>query len=187
MTASPRTHYDRVAIALHWLMALLLIGMLVLGEDMMEVEKELGEGGDELPFSLVGLHINIGFAILILTVIRIAWRLVSPPPPLPTTMKKWEKTAAAIVYGFFYILMIGLPVTGWFALPVFLAKHHDITGLTLFGLMDYPLAPAIPLKTIILHKLGSNVALALLGLHVLAALKHQFVDDNKIFARMIPQ
>jgi cytochrome b561 len=52
--------------------------------------------------------------------------------------------------------------------------------------MDFPLAPAIPIKTIILHKLGSKIALALLALHVLAALKHQFIDDTKIFSRMMP-
>lgn len=96
-----------------------------------------------------------------------------------------EKTAS-LIYGLFYLLMIGLPLTGWFALPVFLARHTDVTGLTLFGLLDFPLAPAVPIKTIILHKLGSKIGLALLALHVLAALKHQFIDDTKIFSRMMP-
>lgn len=187
MTATPRTNYDSVAIILHWLMAILLIGMLLLGEDMMEVKKEIAEDQGTGAFSLVNLHINIGIAILILSVIRIAWRLANPPPALPDTVKPWEKKLATIIYGLYYVMMIGLPITGWLGLPSFLARHPQVVGLNLFGLMDYPLAPAIPIKVIILHKLGSNVALVLLGLHVLAALKHQFVDDTKIFSRMMPR
>jgi len=186
MTTTSRTTYNRVAIILHWLMAILLIGMLLLGEDMMEIEKEVGEDHGAGGFALINLHVNIGIAILILTVIRIAWRIVNPPPALPDTVKSWEKKLATITYGLFYVLMIGLPLTGWFALPGFLARHSEVAGLNLFGLMDFPLAPAVPIKTIILHKLGSKIGLALLALHVLAALKHQFVDDTKIFSRMIP-
>jgi len=187
MTAVPRTNYDRVAIILHWLMAILLIGMLLLGEDMMELKKGISEETGAGTFALINLHINLGIAILILSVIRLAWRIANPPPALPETVKPWEKKLATIIYGLFYVMMIGLPITGWLGLPSFLAKHPQVMGLNLFGLMDFPLAPAIPIKVIILHKLGSNVALALLGLHVLAALKHQFVDDTKIFSRMMPR
>jgi cytochrome b561 len=186
MTTTPRTTYDRVAIILHWLMAILLIGMLLLGEDMMEIEKEIGEDHGEGGIGLINLHVNIGIAILVLTVLRIVWRIANPPPTLPDTVKPWEKKLATITYGLFYVLMIGLPLTGWFALPGFLAKHSEVVGLNLFGFMDFPLAPAVPMKTIILHKLGSKIALALLALHVLAALKHQFIDDTKIFSRMMP-
>ena len=167
-------------------MAILLIGMLLLGEDMMEIEKEVGENHGAGAFSFVSLHINLGMAILILTVIRLAWRIANPPPPLPETVKPWERKLAGLTYILFYVLMIGPPLTGWFAFPGFLAKHADVTGLSLFGVTDFPMAPAIPVKTIILHKLGSKIGLALLALHVLAALKHQFIDDSKIFARMMP-
>ena len=186
MTQTHRTTYDRVAIILHWLMAILLIGMLLLGEDMMELKKDVGEDHGAGGFTFVNLHINIGIAILILTLIRIAWRIMNPPPALPDTVKPWERKLATITYGLFYVLMIGLPLTGWFALPSLLARHPEVTGLNLFGVMDFPLAPTIPVKTIILHKLGSKIALALLALHVLAALKHQFMDDTKIFSRMMP-
>lgn len=186
MNATPRTNYDRVAIILHWLMAILLITMLLFGEDMMEAGRELGEDhGANDALWLTNLHVNLGAAIMILTVIRLAWRLANPPPLLPATVKPWEQRASGIVYALFYILMVGLPITGWFALPAFLAKHPDLANLSLFGLASYPLAPALPIKIVILHKLGSKVALALLALHVLAALKHQFVDDSKIFSRMM--
>lgn len=91
MTTTSRTTYNRVAIILHWLMAILLIGMLLLGEDMMEIEKEVGEDHGAGGFALINLHVNIGIAILILTVIRIAWRIANPPPALPDTVKSWEK------------------------------------------------------------------------------------------------
>ena len=187
MTDTPRTTYNRVAIILHWLMAILLIGMLLLGEDMMELKKDVTEDQLAGATSLINLHINLGIAILVLSVIRIAWRIANPPPALPDTVKPWEKKLATIIYALFYVVMIGLPITGWFALPVFLARHSQVVGLNLFGLMDFPLAPAVPFKTIILHKLGSKIGLALLALHVLAALKHQFVDDTKIFSRMMPR
>ena len=186
MTDTPRTTYNRVAIILHWLMAILLIGMLLLGEDMMELKKDVGEDHGAGGFTFVNLHINIGIAVLILSVIRLAWRIANPPPALPDTVKPWEKKLASITYSLFYLVMIGLPITGWFGLPGFLAKHPDVMGLNLFGVADLPLAPALPIKTIILHKLGSKIGLALLALHVLAALKHQFIDDTKIFSRMMP-
>jgi len=91
MTTTPRTTYDRVAIILHWLMAILLIGMLLLGEDMMEIEKEIGEDHGEGGIGLINLHVNIGIAILVLTVLRIVWRIANPPPALPDTVKPWEK------------------------------------------------------------------------------------------------
>jgi len=91
MTTKPRTTYDRVAIILHWLMAILLIGMLLLGEDMMEIEKEIGEDHGEGGISLINLHVNIGIAILVLIVLRIVWRIANPPPALPDTVKPWEK------------------------------------------------------------------------------------------------
>ncbi len=187
MTQTHRTTYNRVAIILHWLMAILLITMLLFGEDMMEAGREHAENaGASDALWLTNLHINLGAAIMILTIIRLAWRLANPPPPMPASVKQWEQRAAGLVYGLFYILMIGLPITGWFALPAFLAKHPELADLSLFGLTAYPVAPALPIKIVILHKLGSKVALALLALHVLAALKHQFIDDSKIFSRMMP-
>ena len=124
MAAAARTRYDAVAMSLHWFIAVLLIFMLFLGEDLMEEEDG---------FEVIGpsLHVSIGSIILVLSLIRLAWRLFNPPPAYPTGMAPWERMAAKATHLFFYVLLIGLPLTGWLATPKFLREegaNHEPHG-----------------------------------------------------------
>ena len=83
-------------------------------------------------------------------------------------------------------LMIGLPLTGWLAFAEFLKEVPAMSGVTVFGLFPVPAAPLIGKLASGAHSLGSNVAMVLVILHVLAALKHQFIDRDSIFRRMMP-
>jgi cytochrome b561 len=169
--------YDRLAMSLHWLIALLLIPMLFAGEELMENEGS----GTFLP----SVHVSIGLAVLVLSLIRLGWRFAHPAPPPPAGTAAWELTAARIAHALFYVLMIGLPVTGWLGLPHFLWEEPSLAGLTAFGLA-VPVAPELGVPAGALHNIGSKVAIALLILHVAAALKHQFINRDEVLARMLP-
>lgn len=178
MPASVRTRYDTVAMSLHWLIAALLIFMLFFGEELMD-EKDGGAFGPSL-------HVSIGSAILLLSVFRLVWRLINPPPAYPATMAPWERMASTATHVLFYVLLIGIPLTGWFATPKFLSEEGAVAGLTLFGAFPLPAAPSLGLPMKGIHELGSNLGIALLALHVLAALKHHFINRDDVLRRMLP-
>ena len=116
MTETSR--YSAVAIALHWAIALGILGMIWLGWNMDNNE------------SLFQLHKSIGITILMLTIARIVWRVMNPVPPLPAEMKGWEKTLSSAVHYAFYGLMILMPLTGW--LVVSTSYEFDIATV-IFG------------------------------------------------------
>ena len=177
--AAAKTKYDTVAMGLHWLIAALLIFMLIFGEDLMEA----GEGGGSLAPSV---HVSIGSAILALTVLRLVWRLANPPPAYPAGMARWEQMASKAVQVLFYMLLIDIPLTGWLAMPRFLSEEAAMTGITIFGAFPVPGAPSLGLPMRGIHELMSNLGIALLTLHVLAALKHHFINRDDVVRRMLP-
>lgn len=173
----PRTKYDVVAMALHWVIAILMIVMIFFGEDLMEED-----GGMLLP----SLHVSIGATVLVLSVLRLLWRVMNPPPPLPAGMAPWEHTVSKLTHVLFYVLMIGLPLTGWLAFPEFLREEASMSGVNIFGVFGVPLAPNLGELPKVIHEIGSKVAMVLVFLHVVAALKHQFIDRDGVLRRMLP-
>lgn len=177
MTQSSR--YSAVAIALHWAIALAIVGMIFLGWNM---------DGDE---SLYQLHKSIGITILILTIARIVWRLMNPPPPLPAEMKPIEKTASHLVHLGFYGLMLAMPLTGW--LLVSTSYKFDVPTV-LYGLVSWPDLPGVGFlanedgheAVEFVHSKLAWVAIVLLGLHVAGAIKHEFDGGEGVLKRMLP-
>ena len=179
-TASPR--YSRVAINLHWVMAVLILGVIAVGFLMTQ---------DWLPhrFTVIQWHKSFGICVLVLSLMRLIWRLTHKPPALPGGMKIWEIWAAKLTHIGFYVLMIGVPLLGWAMvsaspLPIenkifFLIPIPDMPGVTASKgaterLKDF-------------HEIGAKLILLLFVLHVGAALKHHFVAKDGILARMIPK
>lgn len=180
-----RNRYTNVAIILHWLIAAAIIFQMVLGWRLGDVPK------GATTYALFQLHKSIGFTILFLSLARLAWRFMHTPPALPSHMKAWEKTASHLVHIAFYVIMIGLPMTGW--LLVSTSKINIPT--VLFGVMSMPHLPflselAVTTKATLNdaagagHGLLSLLTCLLLLLHVGAVLKHQVIVKDDIFARM---
>jgi cytochrome b561 len=94
--------------------------------------------------------------------------------------------AAKAMHLLFYVLLIGIPLTGWLATPKFLSEEGAMMSLTLFGAVPLPGAPNLGLPMKGFHELGSNLSIALLALHVLAALKHHFINRDYVMRRMLP-
>jgi cytochrome b561 len=182
--------YTGVAIALHWLIAIMLVSMVFFGWYMEDLKHALMDGGSvtlaEVQFAY-NAHKTAGMIILALSVTRLLWRLTHKAPGMPDGMKPWEKTIAHGTHMAFYILMIGMPIGGMVA-----ASAHTFPTL-LFNNPDLVL-PKLPVPQTeefeelagSVHGAGGWPILILTGLHAAAALKHQFVDKDGLLARMLP-
>ncbi len=180
--------YNAVAMSLHWLIAALLIANIGIAWYFNTLTG--------LPkIAPTQLHKSIGITVLLLSLLRLGWRLVNPPPPLPVSVQGWERWAARATYALFYLVMIGLPLSGWAMVSA--SKFIHIYPITLFGIVQWPAIG--PLTTLadprmhqahklfeLTHGLLGKLAYALIVLHVLAALRHQFIKRDEVLARMLP-
>lgn len=215
MTATainPRSErYTTVAITLHWVIAAAIVGMIAGGMYMVNLTHTLEtnraligaigyEGPSAEQLSAMGgqiewlyqFHKSVGITILILTIARIIWRVMNPPPALPADMKRLEKTASHAVHMGFYFIMIALPLTGWLYSSV--STKLDIP-IVLFELISWPDIPFVEgLKTDAAsglvrnsHEILGKITIALLLLHVAGAIKHEIGADEGVLKRMIPR
>ncbi len=170
--------YTRTAVALHWLIALLIFGVFPLGVYM----SDLPLSPDKL--RLYSYHKWIGMSVLLLAVLRLLWRLRYPPPPLLPGMPRWQEIAAHAVHHSLYLLVLAVPLSGWLMSSAlgFSVVWFGVLPLPDLIAKDKPLGDA--LKAV--HE-SLNYALLLLVLaHVGGALKHQFMDRDGTLARMLP-
>ncbi len=186
--AATSSRYNSVALVLHWLIAALILTNIALAwrfDGLHGFDKD----------TLVQLHKSIGISILILSLARLGWRLASPPPPLPQDMNAMEKSVARAVHGLFYVVMIGMPLTGW-ALSSASPLIH-IRPITLFGLIPWPAIGALthlpPAQMTSAHNVATaahhllaKLAYGMIVLHVAAAMRHQFLLRDKVLLRMLP-
>ncbi|WGM48194.1 Cytochrome b561 [Brevundimonas sp. NIBR10] len=176
--AEPRNRYSAVSLAFHWGLALMILAQVLL-----ITAHEATEGPISREF--VQSHKALGLTILVLTLARIGWRIANPAIPLPAGTPKWQALAAKATHVLFYVLLIGLPLGGW------AASSAGGRAIEWFGLFNWPLLPLPQSRDLAgtfmdMHEAGVKVLYVLLALHVLAALKHQFVDRDNVLHRMIP-
>jgi len=185
MLNSP-ARYGAVAMTLHWLIAAAIIGMLILGKYMHELDDN-----DPNKFALYQLHKSTGITILTLSVLRLVWRLVNVVPPLPAHMPAWERWAAHASHFLLYFFTIAIPLSGWamvsaspLGVPTIWYRVFEVPHLPgLQGLEDQEGVEESLEET---HELLGNLLIVLLIVHVGAALKHHFWDRDSVLRRMIP-
>lgn len=179
-TRGGRDRYSTVAIVLHWVIALLIISNLILAE--------VAEGlrGAERG-SLMGPHMAIGITVLALSIAMIVWRITHAAPPLPDSLKPWERILSRTVHALFYLLIVAVPLAGW----LLVSSHDGADGVDYFGLFRVPALPVGASErgheiAELVHKNLGGAFIYLIALHVLGALKHQFLDKMPYFHRMWP-
>lgn len=177
--------YATTSIALHWTIAALIVGNIalgVIGRDAHPPEK----------FEILGYHKSIGLTILMLSILRLAWRISHRPPALPASMPRWERGLAHGVHAGLYVIMIGLPLSGWIAVTTAvpaLPIHY-------FGIAPWPYFPFVRelgadqlakahLGFTLTHATLGKITLGLLALHIAGALKHMITRDGVVW-RMVP-
>lgn len=171
------SRYSTVAIVFHWVIAVLLIANLA-GGLLFDVIEDYDK---QLFFNLIQLHKSTGLTILVLALARLAWRLGNPPPPLPEHMTTLERVLAKLSHWGFYFVMIALPLSGWAMVSTAKVKFP----MYYFGTFEVPLLP-VPANWNYhdLHGILGWLTLAMIVLHIAAALKHHIIDRDDIFARM---
>ena len=164
--------------ALHWLIAALLVYNYALGERAEHLKQ-----GAAL-FAVLQLHKSIGISVLLLSLFRLAIRLWRPAP-LAVIDNPAAKYLSSAVHALFYVVMIGAPLTGWIIVST--AKIEIPT--LLFGVVPWPHLPiALGWHKLAedMHALLSTIMLALIALHVIGAVRHQFVMKDGLLDRMMP-
>jgi len=177
--------YNSVAIALHWLIAIAIIGLLAVGKWMTSLPE-----ADPLRFSATQWHKSFGILVLVLSVVRLVWKLGHRSPPPPGSIRAWEKMAAGAMHLLLYLMMFLLPITGWYMVS---ASPLNLNTL-LFGVVPLPHLPidvfsmdkeSLAQLFLDAHHLLSSALLAMVLFHVLAALRHQFMLRDNIISRML--
>ncbi len=166
--------YTRTAMSLHWLIALMLFGMFGFGLYMVELPLS----PQKLKF--YSYHKWAGVTVFLLVLARLAWRITHRPPALPTDMPAWQVTAAKAGHHLLYLLMVIVPLSGWLMSS---AKGFQTVW---FGVLPLPdlLAKdeALGEALLLTHRLLNWFFMLVVAGHVLAALKHHFIDRDGLLS-----
>jgi len=174
--------YGAVAVVLHWLMALLIILLIVVGLYMVSL-PDVGFNTEKI--LLILFHKQYGILALALVSLRLAWRVGNVLPELVATITDWQKVAARFVHLCFYGLMFSLPITGWLmssaaGIPVYLFSSYSLP--------DY-ISPNDHLfhTFITIHKWLSFSLIACILIHAGAAIRHHFLLKDETLKKMLPE
>jgi cytochrome b561 len=178
-TGPVAVRYRKIVMWIHWITALLVVTQVVVGFTFAEF---LPKGPTRT--EVFAWHKTLGATILVLALLRLAVRLLNPPPPYPSNYPRWQRFAAVWNHRLFYVLLIALPLTGLAAVS---GRAEDGTVPLLFGL-KLPAIPGISPENDFgdVHVVLVWTTLALVVLHVSAALYNQFLSPTNVADRMWP-
>ena len=176
---STSIRYGSLSIGIHWLMLLLFIA--VYGSVELRVFFEKGSVPRE---ALKTWHFMLGMLVFVLVWLRIAVRLTGTTPDIQPAPAKWQDLSAKLLHLALYVLMIGMPVTGWLLLSAS-GKVIPFFGLELPALIGANKDLASQLKAV--HEFVGTTGYYLLGLHAAAALYHHYIKRDNTLTRMLPE
>jgi cytochrome b561 len=178
--------YGTVAMTFHWVIAALLIANICVGLYMGDLPRS-----DPMKFEIFQIHKSIGLTVLVLSILRVLWRLTHSVPPLPSDMNPSLRIAARAAHFLLYFLIVAIPLTGY----IMVSASPLGNGTSYFGLFDWPNLPLFAGMTREqlhpIHETWESVhvvlawsAIVLIPLHIGAALFHYFVRRDGVFQRM---
>lgn len=175
---SASLHYTGTAKVLHWLVALIIIGLFVLGQYMSDLSMSPRK------LQLYSWHKWFGVTVFLLVLVRLGWRLTHQPPRLPEQMPKLQQLASHVGHTALYGLMLAIPISGWLMSS---AKGYQTVW---FGVLPIPdlLGKDKLLGDLLaeLHGALNGLLMFIVVIHVIAALKHHFIDRDDVLKRMLP-
>lgn len=176
--SAPATRYTTTAVVLHWL----IFGLIACGFALALYLQGLPLSPQKLKY--ISWHKWIGVTIFTLALARLAWRLACPAPPLPASIPAWQRNVAGATHILLYGLIIVIPIVGWLMSSAFGVPTVYLGVLQL----PSPLARDKELGELLrsAHAFLNYVMLALVIMHVAAALKHHVLDRDDVLSRMLP-
>lgn len=170
--------WGSMAKTLHWIMALLIIGVAFVGWTMTDLPTSPQK------IKIYALHKSFGLTVLALGLLRLAWRLGERRPAEPP-MPRWQALAARATHLLLYVIILAMPITGWL--------YNSASGYPLqwFGLFNLPNLTGgkdadIKPWALLAHEIGFYALLLALAAHVGGALKHHFLDRDDVLRGMLP-
>ena len=178
MIRNTPSSWGSVARLLHWVLGFTILGMLAFGWWMNHIPAR----PDRLFYR--SIHADIGYVVLLLTVLRLIWRTMNPTPPLPSDTPRWQRIAARISHGAIYAAVIFVTMLGWAH-----SGAHTPDYSSWFGLFHVPQITS-PDKAAAdayeeRHIFFAYVLLALIVIHLAVAAWHLFIKRDRVTARMI--
>ncbi len=191
------TRYNKIAVILHWVIALLILFMFCLGWYMTDLPKkapdqtsfdlfdlgifswQMSEPGSPRTFYF-NLHKSIGLTILALVIVRVVWRFINKPPAPLAHYKAWEKKLATGMHHVLYLFMVAVPFAG------IIMSTNSKYGIKWFGIDFLSGVDNKPAREqwAEIHEILAIVMLVVIVVHLLGALKHKFVDKDETMKRM---
>ena len=174
---TPR-RWGAIAQLLHWLIVLFIVAQFTLAT----LFEQLPAGAKKL--TLLSRHKSIGITILVLALVRLAWRWSNPTPTLPNTLKPYERALARLTHALLYVLLFAVPLSGWLMSS---ARGFPVSW---FGFLQLP--DLVPKNKVLYEALVTTHGILAwtLGIvatvHLVAALKHHFVLKDDVLRRMLP-
>lgn len=171
---SDPVRYNAAARAIHWISAVLVIANLALGLLHDPLEDIV---------NLMPLHKSVGLSVLALAVLRLVLRMTWRRPPWPASVTAFQRRAASLVHGAFYVLILAMPLTGWVMSS---AGKYPLTWFGLVEVAKLPVTRSDPIYGLShgAHEWLGWLTLALVVLHAGAALYHHFVLGDEVLRRM---
>jgi cytochrome b561 len=176
ITDFPR--YGAPAVALHWIMAALILGNLAFGLYLVDLPLSPSK------LRYFSWHKWVGVTVFVLAAARLAWRLGHPPPQLPRTIPAWEARLAHLGHALLYVLFFAVPLSGWLFSSAAGFQTVYLGMLPIPDLLEKNRELADAIRPV--HRWLNYALMVVVAGHVLAALKHHFVDRNEVLARMLP-
>ena len=163
---------------LHWLIVVLIITQVILALTASSMPLGMAK------LATLARHKSVGITILMLAIVRLAWRLMNPAPDLPPTLKPCERFLAHFTHVVLYFLIFAMPLSGWIMSS---ARGFPVSWFNRFQLPDL-VAKSRPLYEAMqeTHETLAWTLAAVATLHLLAALKHHFVLKDTVLRRMLP-
>ena len=178
MLRNTPSNWGRVARWFHWILGVTIIGMLAYGWWMNHIPARPDR------FFYRSIHADIGYAVLVLTMLRLVWRSINPTPALPADTTRWQRAAARISHGALYAVTIVVAMLGWAHSGARTPDYADWFGLFRVPQITSPdkaAAQAYEDR----HILFAYVLLALIVIHIAAAAWHHFAKRDGVTSRMI--
>jgi len=190
MIRNTATRWGWPARGLHWLMALMIAAQVPLGFWMVDAYDAwlAGKGDTALVMTLSRAHNTNGFLVLILVLGRLGWRLQNPAPDLPAGLAAWQRLTARATHTLLYTLLLIFPLTGWAALsaydgefPIFFFGWDHVFRIVPQATGESPFTSDLFSG---IHEACWKIGAVVLGLHVVAALWHEYVRRDGVLRRM---